>query len=73
VVDVDRLEELILLVARLKNDLPQLSSIELSLVLAGRTCATVLTAGASVEPVTDQRSDWFVRRLTQPPGDTLPT
>jgi len=73
VVDVDRLEELILLVARLKNDLPQLSSIELSLVLAGRTSATVLTAGASVQPVTDQRSDWFVRRLNQPPGDTLPT
>jgi len=73
VVDVDRIEELILLVARLKNDMPKLSSIELSLVLAGRTSSTVLTAGASVQPITDQRSDWFVRRLTQPPGDTLPT
>jgi hypothetical protein len=71
VVDVDRVEALILLVSRLKNDLPQLHSIELSLVLAGRTASTVLTASARVEPVSDPRSDWFVRRLNVHPGDTL--
>jgi acyl-CoA synthetase (NDP forming)/RimJ/RimL family protein N-acetyltransferase len=72
VVDVDRIEELIMLVARLKNDLPQLHAIELSLVLAGKNAATVLTASARVEPVSDPRSDWFVRRLNVHPGDTLP-
>ena len=72
VVDVDRIEELILLVARLKNDLPQLHSVELPLVLAGKNAATVLTASARVEPVSDARSDWFVRRLNVHPGDTLP-
>ena len=36
VVDVDAVEELILRVARLKNDFPQLRSLELPLVLAGR-------------------------------------
>ncbi len=73
VVDVDRVEELILLVSRLKNDLPQLHSIELSLVLAGRNTATVLTAAGRIEPVSDPRSDWFVRRLNVHPGDTLVT
>ena len=32
----------------------------------------MLTAAARVEPVLDPRSDWFVRRLTEHPGDTLP-
>jgi hypothetical protein len=72
VVDVAQVEELIRRVARLQNDLPQVRSLELSLVLAGAEGATVLTAGARVEPVTDPRSDWFVRRLTSPLGDTLP-
>ena len=73
VVDVDRVEELILLAARLKHDFPQLRAVELSLVLAGKSSATVLTASARVEPVEDPRSDWFVRRLNQDPDDTLPS
>jgi hypothetical protein len=72
VVDVDRVEELILRIGKLKNDFPQLHTIDLSLVLAGSQTATVLTARARVEPVSDPRSDWFVRRLARPPGDTLP-
>ncbi|KQY64075.1 MULTISPECIES: GNAT family N-acetyltransferase [unclassified Nocardioides] len=72
VVDVDRIEELILLVARLKNDFPQLRSIDLSLVLAGRSSATVLSAEARVEPMADLRSDWFVRRLSAQVEDTIP-
>jgi acyl-CoA synthetase (NDP forming)/RimJ/RimL family protein N-acetyltransferase len=71
VVDVDRIEDLVLRVARLKNDLPALHSIALPLVLAGRTEAPVLSAAIRVEPVTDQRSDWFARRLNPHPGDTL--
>ena len=72
VVDVAEIERLIRRVAQLQNDLPQISSLELSLVLAGADGATVLTASARVEPVLDPRSDWFVRRMPAHPGDTLP-
>jgi acyl-CoA synthetase (NDP forming)/RimJ/RimL family protein N-acetyltransferase len=71
IVDVDRVEDLIVLVSRLKNDLPQVHSVELPLVLAGKATATVLTASVEVRPVTDPRSDWFVRRLNPVPGDTM--
>ncbi|MDF1603180.1 bifunctional GNAT family N-acetyltransferase/acetate--CoA ligase family protein [Nocardioides sp. YIM 152315] len=73
VVDVAEIERLIQRLAQLQNDLPQVSALELSLVLAGADGATVLTASARVEPVVDPRSDWFVRRLSQPAGDTLPS
>ncbi len=73
VIDVAEVERLIQRVSQLQNDLPQLSALELSLVLAGTDGATVLTASARVEPVVDPRSDWFVRRLTRPAGDTLPS
>ena len=72
VVDVDEVERLIQRVAQLQNDLPQVRSLELSLVLAGAHGSSVLTAAARVEPVTDPRSDWFVRRMPDLPGDTLP-
>jgi acyl-CoA synthetase (NDP forming) len=72
VVDVAEIERLIRRVAQLQNDLPQVSALSLSLVLAGAEGATVLTANARIDPVADPRSDWFVRRLTDPPGDTLP-
>jgi hypothetical protein len=72
VVDVAEIERLIRQVAQLQNDLPQVSALSLSLVLAGAEGASVLSAHARVDPVADPRSDWFVRRLTDPPGDTLP-
>ena len=71
VVDVAEVERLIRRVAQLQNDLPQVSSLELSLVLAGAEGCSILTASARVDPVADARSDWFVRRLTAP-GDTIP-
>ena len=46
-------------------------SLELNLVLVGADGATVLNAVGRVEPVTDARSDWFVRRLSTQAGDTL--
>ena len=67
-----QIERLISRVAQLQNDLPQVAALELSLVLAGPEQASVLSAAARVAPVTDPRSDLFVRRLTQPAGDTLP-
>jgi acyl-CoA synthetase (NDP forming) len=70
-VDVAAVERLLLRVAQLKNDLPQVRSLELTLVLAGAQGATVLDGVGRVEPVTDARSDWFVRRLSTQAGDTL--
>jgi len=72
-VDVERVEDLISRVARLQHDLPQISSLELSLVLAGAAHCTVLTARARLDPVADPRSDWFVRRLPAAVEDTIPT
>ena len=73
IVDVAEVERLILQVARLQNDLPQVSSLELGLVLAGADGSSVLTASGRVDAVADARSDWFVRRMPTPVGDTLPT
>ncbi len=70
-VDVEAVEHLLLRVAQLKNDLPQVRSLELNLVLVGPNGATVLNGIGRVEPVADARSDWFVRRLSTPAGDTL--
>jgi acyl-CoA synthetase (NDP forming) len=71
VVDVAAVERLILRVSQLQNDLPQVSSLDLSLVLAGADGVKVLTATGRVDPVLDPRSDWFVRRLPRTQGDTL--
>jgi acyl-CoA synthetase (NDP forming) len=70
-VAVDAVEDLLLRVARLKNDLPHVRSLDLNLVLAGPDGATVLNAVGRVEPAADARSDWFVRRLSSQ-ADTLP-
>jgi acyl-CoA synthetase (NDP forming) len=72
VVDVEPVEDLIARVAQLQHDLPQVSRLDLSLVLAGADHCTVLTAGARVDPVADPRSDWFVRRLPAAVEDTIP-
>ncbi len=71
-VDVAAVEELLRRVALVKNDLPQLRSVELSLVHATADGVCVLSARAHIAPVADVRSDWFVRRLSTQPGETLP-
>ena len=65
-------EDLFRRVAHLKNDLQQVCSIDLSLVHATADGVAVLDAEITVAPVIDPRSDWFTRRLTVYPGDTLP-
>lgn len=72
IVDVAEIERLLRQVAQLQHDLPQVRALQLPLVLAGAGGATVLGASVRVEPVKDPRSDWFVRRLSSMPGDTLP-
>ncbi len=71
-VDVAAVEDLLRRVAHLKNDLQQVSAIDLSLVHAMADGVAVLDAAIRVEPVKDPRSDWFTRRLTVHPGDTIP-
>ncbi len=71
-VDVAAVEDLVRRVALLKNDLPQICEINLDLVLADHEGAHVLGAEVRVEPMSDPRSDLFVRRLTAPATDTLP-
>jgi len=70
-VDVGSVEHLLLRVAQLKNDLPQVRALDLNLVLVGAGGATVLDARGRAEPVSDARSDWYVRRLSAQAGDTL--
>ncbi len=72
IVDVVEIERLVRRVAQIQNDLPEVRSLELPLVLAGASGASVLGGSARIEPVLDPRSDWFVRRLSTPPGDTMP-
>jgi acyl-CoA synthetase (NDP forming) len=71
-VDVGAVETLLLKVAQLKNDLPEVRSIDLSLVLASAKGAHVLSAEAWVAPADDARTGWFERRLSDPMVDTLP-
>ena len=70
-IEAGAVERLILLVAQLKHDLPQLRALDLPLVLAGTEGVAVLTASGRVEPVADLRSGWFARRLDAVPGDTM--
>lgn len=70
--DVTALEDLLLRLARLKNDLPQVQSLHFPLVLAGPDGAAVLSAEGEVAHVDDARSDWFARRLATPMADTMP-
>jgi acyl-CoA synthetase (NDP forming)/GNAT superfamily N-acetyltransferase len=72
IVDVTEIERLVRRVAQIQNDLPQVRALDLPLVLAGARGAAVLGGAIRIEPVIDPRSDWFVRRLSTPPGDTLP-
>jgi hypothetical protein len=65
-------ERLLLQVAQLKNDLPQVRDLDLSLVIVGLAGTTVLTASACVEPAVDARSDWYARRMASEAGETLP-
>jgi acyl-CoA synthetase (NDP forming)/GNAT superfamily N-acetyltransferase len=71
-VDTAALEQLLLKVARMKNDLPQVRKLDLNLVSVGRHGAVVLTSRASVEPAVDARADWYARRMTMQDGETGP-
>jgi acyl-CoA synthetase (NDP forming) len=69
-VDTPAVERMLLSVARLKDDLPQVRELSLELVMVATQGATVLTASARVAPASATRSDAFARRMPTPLGDT---
>jgi acyl-CoA synthetase (NDP forming) len=69
-VDTPAIERLLLSVARLKDDLPQVRELSLELVVVGTGGAVVLTGSARVAPSSVTRSDSFARRMPTPIGDT---
>ena len=69
-VDNEALERLLLRVGRLKDELPQVRTLDLALVNVALRGATVLTAAARVEPALDARTDAFVRRMAVQEGET---
>ncbi len=61
--DIGAIEQLITKVAQMKNDLPEVTGLDLSLVLAGTDGVSVLTADARVMTAKDPRPDSFARRM----------
>ncbi|MGZ8718499.1 MAG: acetate--CoA ligase family protein, partial [Aeromicrobium sp.] len=72
-VDVAGIQDIILRLAALKDDLPEVAELDLEPVLIGTQGFTALSARAKVIPSEDRRGEWYVRRLSQPAasGDTL--
>jgi acyl-CoA synthetase (NDP forming) len=67
VVDIAVVEELLLRLAQLKNELHEVASLNLDLVLAGAHGRAVLDASARVAPASrTQPSDGLVRRMARP-------
>lgn len=71
--DIARIQDLILRLAALKDDLPEIAELDLEPVLASPTTLTAVSARAKVVPSSDKRGEWYVRRLSRPSGsgDTL--
>jgi len=72
-VNVDALQDLILRLAALKDDLPEVAELDLEPVSAFEEGFVVLSARAKIVPSADRRGEWYARQLSQPPetGDTL--
>ena len=72
-VDVDAVQDVILRLASMKDDLPEIAELDLEPVLVGQNGLTALSARAKVVPSADRRGDWYVRRLSKQvvTGDTL--
>ena len=72
-VDVVAVQDVILRLASMKDDLPEIAELDLEPVLVGQDGLTALSARAKVVPSADRRGDWYVRRLSKQvvTGDTL--
>jgi len=67
-VDVDAIEDVILRLASLKDDLPEVSELDIEPVIVNANGLLALSARAKVMPTTDRRGQWYVRQLSQPSG-----
>jgi acyl-CoA synthetase (NDP forming)/RimJ/RimL family protein N-acetyltransferase len=72
-VNVDAIQDIIVRLAALKDDLPEVAELDLEPVSVNADGSSALSARAKVVPSADRRGEWYVRRLSQPPsaGDTL--
>ncbi|MBC7630653.1 bifunctional GNAT family N-acetyltransferase/acetate--CoA ligase family protein [Aeromicrobium sp.] len=72
-VEVDVLQDIIVRLAAMKDDLPEIAELDLEPVSVNSDGCTALSARAKVIPSADRRGEWYVRRLSQPAsaGDTL--
>jgi acyl-CoA synthetase (NDP forming)/RimJ/RimL family protein N-acetyltransferase len=68
-VDMDSVQDLVARVAQLKNDLPEVEVLDISLALAGSFGVRVLGAAGRVAKVSEGRAESFVRRLTPIPEE----
>jgi acyl-CoA synthetase (NDP forming)/RimJ/RimL family protein N-acetyltransferase len=72
-VDVDAIQDLIVRLAAMKDDLPEIAELDLEPVSVHASGFTALSARAKVVPSADRRGEWYVRRLSRvsASGDTL--
>jgi acyl-CoA synthetase (NDP forming)/GNAT superfamily N-acetyltransferase len=72
-VDVAAVQDVIVRLAAMKDDLPEIVELDLEPVSVHPGGLTALSARAKVVPSTDRRGEWYVRRLSRPAslGDTL--
>ncbi|WP_156464631.1 bifunctional acetate--CoA ligase family protein/GNAT family N-acetyltransferase [Aeromicrobium sp. Root495] len=72
-VDIPGLQDVILRLAAMKDDLPEIAELDLEPVLVTAQGFSALSARAKVVPSSDRRGEWYVRRLSRPSvlGDTL--
>src|SRR5699024_11718594 len=62
------IEDVILRLASLKDDLPEVSELDIEPVIVNANGLLALSARAKVMPTTDRRGQWYVRQLSQPSG-----
>ncbi len=72
-VDVAAVQDVIVRLAAMKDDLPEIVELDLEPVSVHPGGLTALSARAKVMPSSDRRGEWYVRRLSRPAamGDTL--
>ncbi|MGJ9423355.1 bifunctional acetate--CoA ligase family protein/GNAT family N-acetyltransferase [Aeromicrobium sp. CF3.5] len=72
-VDVAAVQDVLVRLAAMKEDLPEIAELDLEPVSVHTKGLTALSARAKVVPSTDRRGEWYVRRLSRPAaaGDTL--
>jgi len=72
-VDVGAIQDVIVRLAAMKDDLPEIAELDLEPVTVHRDGIIALSARAKIVATADRRPEWYVRRLSEPAisGDTL--